>query len=141
MSEQTLEIIKSLIVTGVPALVTIITYISQTRRSKKHAAKQSILQMIMEDQLSWELFKKFPVNYGNIQDEYEIYHKNGGNGEVTKKVHEYNQWYKENEDLMHKMKNYSCKANVVTSCEIISDEPQTNNDLKGGHNGEKLNHS
>lgn len=49
--------------------------------------------MIMEDEFGWETFSRFPTNYGNIQDEYMTYHKNGGNGEVTKKVHDYNEWY------------------------------------------------
>ncbi|MDO4978754.1 MAG: hypothetical protein Q4E47_01190 [Candidatus Saccharibacteria bacterium] len=86
-------VIVALITAGIPAIVTAICSYFQHRTAKRHAAKQSILQMVMEDQLSWELFKKFPVNYGNINDEYAIYHKNGGNGEVTKKVNEYNNWY------------------------------------------------
>lgn len=87
------SIICSLVTAAIPAIVTLITFYSQTRLSKKHAAKQSILQMILEDQLNWELFRKFPTNYGTIQDEYSVYHDNGGNGEVTKKVHDYNKWF------------------------------------------------
>ena len=101
-----------------PVATTITTYNHVQKTAKKHAAKQSILQMIMEDQLNWELFRKFPVNYGNIQDEYEIYHKNGGNGEVTKKVKEYNSWYEENEKSMVDMKEYKCTPNVTVSCDI-----------------------
>lgn len=93
MDEQTLDIISKIATVGIPSLVTIISTISQSRQAKKHSAKQSILQMIMEDQLNWELFKKFPTNWGDIQDEYATYHKNGGNGEVTKRVNEYNDWY------------------------------------------------
>ena len=95
--------VANAIITIIPTLTTIFATINQNRLSKKHAAKQSILQMILEDQLSWELFRKFPVNYGNIQDEYAIYHKCGGNGEVTKKVEDYKVWYKANEDKMLEM--------------------------------------
>lgn len=87
------EIVGSLITVGIPSCVTLITYFHQSRRVKRNAAKQSILQMVMEDQLNWELFSKFPTNYGDIHDEYAIYHKNGGNGEVTKRVNYYNEWY------------------------------------------------
>lgn len=93
MDEQIITLIQSIVTIGVPSLVTIVSYIKQSSQSKKHAAKQSILQMIMEDQLNWELFHKFPTNWGDIQDEYSVYSKNGGNGEITKRVHEYNDWY------------------------------------------------
>lgn len=80
---------------GIPAIVTLITFFYQNRASKKHSAKQSILQMIMEDYVLYETMKNFPTNYGRIHDEYDIYHKNGGNGEVTKKVSEYDRWFGE----------------------------------------------
>ena len=98
-------IICSLVTAAIPAIVTLITFYSQTRLSKKHAAKQSILQMILEDQLNWELFKKFPTNYGTIQDEYSVYHTNGGNGEVTKKVSDYNKWFAQIESDISKGAN------------------------------------
>ena len=93
MDEQIITLIQSIVTIGIPSCVTLITYYKQSRQSKKHAAKQSILQMIMEDQLNWELFHKFPTNWGDIQDEYATYHTNGGNGEVTKRVNDYNDWY------------------------------------------------
>lgn len=99
-----------------PVLTTIITYIYTKRASVRHSAKQSILQMIMEDQFNWELFRKFPVNYANILDEYENYHKNGGNGEVTKKVEEYNGWYQKNENSMLEMNGYECEPRVAITC-------------------------
>lgn len=97
-------IIEALIAASFPAAVTIITAHFQNRASRiraeearklavKNAARQSILQMCMEDQLNWELFKKFPMNYGRIQDDYLTYHNAGGNGEVTRRVSEYNEWY------------------------------------------------
>lgn len=85
----------------VPALVTIITATIQFRASKRHSAKQSILQMIMEDQLNWSLFKKLPTNYSDILHDYDEYHKNGGNGEVTRRVDDYLAW---RDDIQNNMK-------------------------------------
>lgn len=86
---------------ALPVITTIVTYRHSDKTAKKHAAKQSILQMIMEDYIMWER-KKFPVNYGRIVDEYAVYHANGGNGEVTKKVEEYKNWYTEIEESLRK---------------------------------------
>lgn len=116
MNQETLNTLSGIATTGIPAVVTLITFFKQRSENRRHAAKQSILQMIMEDQLNWELFRKFPVNYGNIQNEYETYHKNGGNGEVTKKVREYNKWYEENEDSMIRFRDYSCDVELVYNC-------------------------
>lgn len=101
---------------AIPVAATVITGVQTNKLSRRHAAKQSILQMIMEDEFGWEMFRKFPVNYGNICDEYEIYHKNGGNGEVTKKVEEYKAWYKRNEDDMISMIDQDCRPKVVLTC-------------------------
>lgn len=101
---------------ALPVITTIVTYFYTKRASARHSAKQSVLQMIMEDQFSWEIFRKFPVNYGNIINEYEVYHKNGGNGEVTKKVDEYKEWYKKNENEMIYMKDIKCTPNIALTC-------------------------
>lgn len=85
----------------IPALVTIVTACIQSRASKRHSAKQSILQMVMEDQLNWSLFKKLPTNYSDIMHEYDEYHKNGGNGEVTRRVEDYLHW---RDDIQNNMK-------------------------------------
>lgn len=87
------EIISALIAAVIPSLTTLITYIWTSRASCRRAAKQSILQMIMEDKIAWIIDHEFPTNYGRIVDEYKIYHDNGGNGEVAKKVDEYKNWY------------------------------------------------
>lgn len=79
-------------------LITIAIGVWNNRTSKKHSAKQSILQMIMEDEFRYETFGKLPTNYSNILKEYEVYHKNGGNGEVTKKVRDYEEWLAEIEE-------------------------------------------
>lgn len=102
MSES---IIVALITAGIPSTATLFASLYSNRLSRRNAAKQSILQMCMEDELGWELFHKFPTNYGNIQDEYAVYHKNGGNGEVTKKVNEYNEWFTQVESSLSKPRN------------------------------------
>lgn len=107
-----------------PVVTTLVTYFYTRRANVRHSAKQSILQMIMEDQLNWEMFRKFPVNYGNIINEYEVYHKNGGNGEVTKKVNEYRDWYQKNEDEMINMRGVSCRTKIAITC----GDKQNNND-------------
>lgn len=100
-----------------PISATVVSYFHLQRTAKKHAAKQSILQMIVEDQHGWELFRRFPTNYGNIHDEYKIYHKCGGNGEVTKKVKEYDTWYEDNENQMREMASMNCRPEVTIHCE------------------------
>lgn len=104
------SIIVALITAGVPSMATLLASLWSNRLSRRHSAKQSILQMCMEDQLNWELFQKFPTNYGNIQDEYAEYHKCGGNGEVTKRVNEYNEWYRRVEDGLAKPKSLNLKG-------------------------------
>ena len=99
---MTESIIVALITAGIPSIATIITAISANRQSRRAAAKQTILQMCMEDEFNWELFRKLPMNYDNIQNEYKAYHKVGGNGEVTKRVNEYNKWYDSVEDAIAK---------------------------------------
>lgn len=89
MSEQ---IIISLITAGLPVIATAITAVSSRRRMDRHAAKESIFQMIIEDHLAWAE-GKLPTNYQNILHEYDIYHKNGGNSYVTDKVSEYKSWF------------------------------------------------
>lgn len=101
ITNETLDV---LIAAGIPMVTTIVSSFVQMRRENKHAAKQSILQMILEDEMAWEMFRKFPTNYGHIHDEYATYHKNGGNGEVTKKVNDYDTWYKNIEDSNAKLK-------------------------------------
>lgn len=76
----------------VPTLATIVTALVQNRASSRHAAKQSIFQMILEDYMA-DLRKKTPTNYQNILNEYDTYHKNGGNSYVTEKVDEYKTWH------------------------------------------------
>lgn len=83
----------ALISAGIPTIATTITAIIQARTSNKHAAKQSIFQMILEDHVAANE-GRIPTNYQNILCEYDIYHKNGGNSYVTEKVETYKTWFK-----------------------------------------------
>lgn len=89
MSEQ---IIISLITAGLPVLATAISSLANRRRTDRNAAKQSILQMIMEDHIAVNE-GHLPTNYQNVLHEYDIYHKNGGNSYVSEKVEEYKRWF------------------------------------------------
>lgn len=92
MTEPIIIALIGAIAGGLPTLATIISAILQNRSSSRHAAKQSILQMILEDHIS-VAEKHIPTNYQNILSEYDIYHKNGGNSYLTQKVDDYKKWY------------------------------------------------
>ena len=85
-------VIIAAISAGFPTIATIVTALIQRRSNEKHAAKQSILQMIMEDHQA-VMEGQLPTNYQNILHEYDIYHKNGGNSYVTEKVEDYKTWF------------------------------------------------
>lgn len=87
------EILIALISAGIPAVVTLVTSSKQNRLSKMHSAKQSILQMQIEDVIAVEVLKKPPVNHTNIHYEYDTYKKNGGNSDIDLKMKEYEEWY------------------------------------------------
>lgn len=89
------EIIVALISAGIPACITLVTALIQFRAARQNSAKQSILQMILEDKIAWIFDREFPTNYGRICDEFKVYEKAGGNGEVKKKVDEYKRWFVE----------------------------------------------
>lgn len=85
-------IIIALISAGLPTIATIITASIQSRAGKRHSAKQSIFQMILEDHVSVQE-GHLPTNYQNILNEYDVYHKAGGNSFVTEKVEDYKRWF------------------------------------------------
>lgn len=93
-------VIIALITAGFPTLTTAVTAICQSRAAKKNAAKDSILQMIMEDHLA-VLEDGLPTNYQNILHEYDIYSKNGGNSYVHDKIEDYKKWFKHVEGEKH----------------------------------------
>ena len=90
------DIIIALITAGVPSAFTAVTTLFQNRLSKKHAARNSILQLIMEDHISVQE-GRFPTNFQSVLHEYDIYKKNGGNSYIRSKVDEYVDWFAEQE--------------------------------------------
>lgn len=88
------SIIIALITACVPASVTVYTNKKSTRRAEMHAARQSILQLILEDKVA-VMSGSVPENYQAVLSEFDDYEKNGGNHYVKGKVEEYTKWYKE----------------------------------------------
>ena len=85
-------VVVALITAGIPTITTTVTAICQGRVTRKNAAKQSILQMILEDHIAVQE-GHLPTNYQNILHEFDIYAKNGGNSYVADKVSEYKKWF------------------------------------------------
>lgn len=67
------------------------------RAADRNAAKSSIQNMITQDIIRVELLGKLPENKDAIEKEYENYHKLGGNGTITRQVHDYDSWYNSKE--------------------------------------------
>ena len=67
----------------------------QERRDARSDAKSSIQNMITQDIIRAEVLGKMPENRTDIEDEYTIYHANGGNGKITRQVNEYTLWYEQ----------------------------------------------
>ena len=57
-----------------------------------HNAKQSILQLIVEDKIR-VMEGGIPENKQNILKEFDMYSKKGGNSYVHEKVENYIKWY------------------------------------------------
>lgn len=88
------NIIIALITAGIPALITLITNHQTKKDNRMHSARQSILQLIMEDNIKVAQ-GKIPENYQAICSEFDSYTKNGGNSYIHEKVEDYFNWYKE----------------------------------------------
>ena len=88
------NIITALITACVPASVTLILGLHNKKLNNQHAAKQSILQMILEDRVRVS-GGGLPENYQAILHEFDIYTQNGGNSYVHRKVDEYTEWYED----------------------------------------------
>ena len=67
----------------------------QEKRDARSDAKSSIQNMITQDIIRAEVLGKMPENRTDIEDEYTVYHANGGNGKITRQVNEYNAWYEQ----------------------------------------------
>ena len=92
MSDAIVVALIAAIAGALPTVATIVTAIIQARSNKRNFAKQSIFNLINDD-LTRALYGRIPENYQNILDEYDQYHKNGGNSYVSQKVEDYKAWY------------------------------------------------
>ena len=88
------QILTTVITVCIPALVTILKTGKLRKQANKHSARQSILQLIMEDHIRVHE-GGLPENYQNILHEYDEYIKSGGNSYIHDKVDEYKKWYSE----------------------------------------------
>lgn len=86
------DIITALVTAGIPSTATVVVAFIQGRLMSKHAARQSILQLIMEDHMAVQE-GRLPTNYQSVLLEYDNYKKAGGNSYVTDKVDEYKKWF------------------------------------------------
>ena len=89
---MTEQIIISLITVAIPSLTTIITSIIAKKYNYMHNAKQSILQLIVEDKIR-VMEGGIPENKQNILKESDVYFSNNGNSYVHEKVDNYLKWY------------------------------------------------
>jgi hypothetical protein len=89
---MTEKIIVALITVAIPSITTIITSLIAKKDNYMHNAKQSILQLIVEDKIR-VIEGGIPENKQNILKEFDIYSKKGGNSYVHEKVENYIKWY------------------------------------------------
>lgn len=89
---MTEQIIVALITVAIPSLTTIITSLIAKKDNYMHNAKQSILQLIVEDKIR-VMEGGIPENKQNILKEFDLYSKKGGNSYVKEKVNNYEDWY------------------------------------------------
>lgn len=89
---MTEQIIVALITVAIPSLTTIITSLMAKKENYMHNAKQSILQLIVEDKIR-VIEGGIPENKQNILKEFDIYSKKGGNSYVKEKINNYEDWY------------------------------------------------
>lgn len=86
------QVIISLITVAIPSVTTIITTLITRKDNYMHNAKQSILQLIVEDKIR-VMEGGIPENKQNILKEFDMYSKKGGNSYVHEKVENYIKWY------------------------------------------------
>ena len=89
---MTEQIVIALITVVIPSLTTIITSLIAKKENYMHNAKQSILQLIVEDKIR-VMEGGIPENKQNILKEFDLYSKKGGNSYVKEKVDNYVKWY------------------------------------------------
>lgn len=86
------QVMISLITVAIPSVTTIITTLITRKDNYMHNAKQSILQLIVEDKIR-VMEGGIPENKQNILKEFDMYSKKGGNSYVHEKVENYIKWY------------------------------------------------
>ena len=86
------EIVIAIITLAIPSITTIITSLIAKKDNYMHNAKQSILQLIVEDKIR-VIEGAIPENKQSILAEYDTYNKKGGNSYVHEKVENYLKWY------------------------------------------------
>ena len=101
------QLIGSVIVAIISGAVTLVTSHYDKKDNRMHAARQSILQLIMEDKLN-VMEGKIPENKENILTEYDEYRANKGNSYVSDKVEDYLMWYDETVKKLTKSKGGKC---------------------------------
>lgn len=89
---MTEQVAIALITVLIPSLTTIITSLIAKKDNYMHNAKQSILQLIVEDKIR-VMEGGIPENKQNILKEFDLYSKKGGNSYVHEKVDNYVKWY------------------------------------------------
>lgn len=87
-----MEIIVTAICSVIIAIINIISNYYTKKDNRMHAARQSILQLILEDKINVQE-GKLPENRYNVQTEYDDYRANGGNSYIHDKVEDYLEWY------------------------------------------------
>ena len=97
------QIIITVITICVPATVTLITSKKVQKQADIHSARESILQLILEDRVRAQE-GLMPENYKSILAEYDEYKDKGGNSYINSKVQNYIDWYNEQEKKLTKAK-------------------------------------
>lgn len=91
------------------------------RATERNSSKSSIQNMITQDIIRVELLGKLPENKDAIEKEYENYHKLGGNGTITRQVHDYDIWYNSKELCLKCQKTImdsreqECKTGIINN--------------------------
>ena len=94
------EIIIAFITMAIPSVTTLITNHQMKKSNDMHFARQSILQLIVEDHIRVSE-GKLPENYKAICTEWDEYQNNNGNSYMHKKVEDYFEWYEEVTDKLN----------------------------------------
>lgn len=87
------SILTALIVSGLPAVVTLITSSNNKKEADKQAKRSNILSLINMDKMN-VLEGKLPQNSVLIHEQFDIYKSMGGNSFIMDTVDDYDEWVK-----------------------------------------------